>query len=318
MDDTSLAPVASRLQMRARRSKARAAGIALVLVLWVLVLLTIMAGSFVYSVHGNTKLAANIVGTARAQALADGGVERGVFELLGPPSDPTRWMADGQPHTFTLSGVAVRVTLTNESGKIDINLAPVALLAGLLQSVGLQADRASVVAQDIDAWRRGNPVAGLGALTSAGDASSQRGKFQSIEALQSVPGITPELFRRLAPLITVYSGQPGVNTAIAPSGVLLAIPGVDPALVRAYVAQRQQYWANRQTVPAFPQASSYGNAQTGAFIGVRSEVDLPDGAAFIRDAVVQITNRKGAPVSYLAWREGYPTRTQPAPAMPEQ
>lgn len=298
VDGRVSAPVRPR---PARRPAARAAGIALILVLWVLVLLTIMAGSFVYVVHGNTRLAANIVGAARAQALADGGVERGVFELLGPPGDPARWTPDGQPHVFTLAGTPVRVTLTYESGKIDINLAPVPLLAGLLQSVGLPADRAAALAQAIDAWRQ--PAAQAG-LASAQPGDPQRGKFQSIDALQSVPGVTPELFRRLAPLITVYSGQPGVNTAIAPAGVLLALPGADPAQVQAYLAQRRQDWANRQPVPAFPQAGSYGNAQTVAYVGVRSEVELADGVGFIRDAVVQITNQRGNPFAYLAWREG--------------
>jgi general secretion pathway protein K len=276
-------------------------GIALILVLWVLVLLTIMAGSFVYAVHGSTRLAANIVGAARAQALADGGVERGAFELLASPSDPERWAPDGQPHVIMLAGTPVHVTLRYESGKIDINLAPVPLLISLLRSVGLPVDRATVLAQAIDAWRQPPTQAGL---SSAQPDASQRGRFQSIDALQAVPGVTPELFRRLVPLITVYSGQPGVNTAIAPAGVLLALPGADPAQVQAYLAQRRQDWANRQPVPAFPQAGSYGNAQTGASIGVRSEVDLADGVSFVRDAVVQVTGARGNPVNYLAWREG--------------
>lgn len=293
------------------RSRQPAAGIALILVLWVLVLLTVMAGSFVYAVHGNTRLAANIVGSARAQALADGGVERGVYELLGPPGDPAGWAANGQPHVFTLAGTPIRVTLTYESGKIDINLAPVPLLAGLLRSVGLPVDRAAALAQAIDAWRQPPTQAGL-ASAQPSAAADARGPFQSVDALLEVPGVTPELFRRLVPLITVYSGQPGVNTAIAPAGVLLALPGADPAQVQAYLAQRRQDWTNRQPVPAFPQAGSYGNAQTGASIGVRSEVALADGVSFVRDAVVQITGARGNPVNYLAWREGDARRVSAA------
>ncbi len=50
--------------------------------------------------------------------------------------------------------------------------------------------------------------------------------FQSTEELQLVLGMRPELYQRIAPMITVYSRQPGVNPHLASRAVLLAIPGV--------------------------------------------------------------------------------------------
>lgn len=277
----------------------------MVLVLWVLVLLTVIAGSFVYSVHGQTSLAASAVDRARAQALADGGVARAAYALLQQNSiNPAGgWAPDGQTHRFELAGATVEVTLTSETGFIDINLAPLPLLQSLLQSVGVSVDRADAIAQAIVAWRQPVSAAGLGTASAQGGVSAH-GRFQSIEALQAVPGITPEIFARLAPLITVYSGQPTVNTAIAPVGVLRALPGVTAEQIATYVELRRSAWAARQPVPPFSLAGSYGGGQISPYVGVRAVARLPSGATYVRQAVIQVMPSPDRPVNYLSWRSG--------------
>lgn len=277
---------------RARASR----GIALVLVLWALVLLSVLAGSFVYAVRGNTRLAANAVDIARAHALADGGVERGAFELLKPPTDLKRWQPDGRSHSYTMGTAVVRVTLDDESGRIDLNTAPPALLYGLMKAAGAGA-QADALAQAIVDWR--SPV------PPGTQSNPLRGRFANIDVLQAVPGFTPALFRRIVPLVTVYSGQASVNTAVAPPGVLLALPGVAPATVQAYVAQRAQALAAGQPVPPLAQAGAYGTGIYSGFTRVRAMVELGHGVSFGRTAVVQIGGNSGAPLRFLAWRETY-------------
>ena len=55
--------------------------------------------------------------------------------------------------------------------------------------------------------------------------------FQAIEELQLVLGMRPDLYRRIAPSITVFSRLPGINPAIASREVLLALPNVTPEMV---------------------------------------------------------------------------------------
>ena len=285
-------------------------GIALILVLWVLVLLTIIAGSFAYSVHSSTQMAANAVDTSKARALADGGVFRGVFELLGAQPGSTAWTPNGLTHPMRLGNQDIEVTLTDESGKIDLNGAPLALLVGLLQSVGVQADRAAPLAQAIVAWRAPLP-SGAGLQPQLG-VIAPHGPFHHIEPLQQVPGMTPGIFRRIAPLVTVYTGLPGVNATIATEPVLRAIPGVSAELARAYVQQRAALLQAHQAVPPLNQAGTYKIATLSGVVSVRADVRLPSGVSFSREAVVRITNQPGHPYQILAWREDFPAPAQSA------
>jgi len=68
-----------------------------------------------------------------------------------------------------------------------------------------------------------------------------------MEELQLVLGMRPEIYRRLAPLITVYSRQAGVNPQVASREVLLAVPGLGPETVDAillYAAGRPVFVAD--------------------------------------------------------------------------
>lgn len=293
-------------------SKARHQGIALILVLWVLVLLTIIAGSFAYSVHGSTQMAANSVDIAKAQSLADGGVFRGVFEMLSASNTSTAWKANGKTHPMQLAGQTVAVTLTDEAGKIDINGAPPALLVGLMQSVGLGADQASELAQEIAVWRSPPPT-GAGLQPPIG-ALVPHGPFTNVEELQQIPGLSPRLFRLIAPLLTVYTGLPGVNTLIAPVAVLRAIPGVSPQVAQAYAQQRMVLLQSNQAVPPLVQAGTYNIASLSGVVGVQATVQLPSGVVFSREAVVRVTNQPGHPYQILSWREG---SLPPAAPMPQ-
>ena len=133
--------------------KRHQSGVALVLVLWVITLLSVIAGNFAFSMRVEAKIARNLVSTAQAQALADAGLQRVWFELSKPPTDLQRWQANGVAHQFTLGGAVLTATLQDETGKIDLNTASDALLQGLFKSVGL-SDEASVALVDaVVDWR---------------------------------------------------------------------------------------------------------------------------------------------------------------------
>jgi len=227
-------------------------GIALILVLWVVALLAVIAGSFVYGARSTALVAGNLVSFAKARALADAGVHRGLYELARPATDAERWKADSRTHVFSLDAAEIRLVMRDESAKIDLNTASDALLKGLLLSAGLDEEQANQLLDAILDWRD------VDELTRPQGAERDRyeamglpyiptnAPFQTVDELQRVIGVTPGLYRKLAGALTVFSRSPGINSTLAPRQVLLALPNVTEADVDAYLAQREEMLAAEQ------------------------------------------------------------------------
>src|SRR6266496_3773494 len=127
---------APRRSMLHARGVARERGIALILVLWLTILLTVIASAFAYSMHTETLAARNAVSLAQARGAADGAIMRFAFELMRPRTVNDTWQADGQPHEWYEGDARIAANAIDESGKIDLNAASDALLQGLFQVAG--------------------------------------------------------------------------------------------------------------------------------------------------------------------------------------
>src|SRR5689334_11474867 len=114
---------------RGRSGRARQRGIALVLVLWVMALLAVMVVGFAGDARTELKLARNQADAAQARAIADTGVSLALLSVLDNNED-TAWRIDGATHSLAYGDGAISVSVQDEGGKIDLNLAPPALLAG--------------------------------------------------------------------------------------------------------------------------------------------------------------------------------------------
>ena len=298
--------------MRARRQH----GVALVLVLWVITLLTVIAGNFAYSMRGEAQIAANLMQNAQAESRADAGVQRAWFELMKPPGDPSRWRADGVPHQFLQQGIPVQVAIYDEAGKIDLNTAPEALIAGLMRSIGLDEPTGSALAAAILDWRSPGMLKRINGAKeddyrAAGkDYGPPNAPFQTVDEVQRVLGMTPEVYRRIAPSLTVYSGQPGINTSVASRDVLLAIPGANLGMVEAFLRQREEALLNNQPLPTFAAAGAVSAASgTPSAYFIRSEVRMGEGSGFVREVVGRLNAGSAQQIRVLSWGEG---DTQPA------
>ena len=291
--------------------KRREQGVALVLVLWVITLLTVIAGNFAFSMRSEARIAANLLQNAQAQAHADAGVQLAWFQLMKPIGSPGRWEANGAVHEFMHDGVAVKVSIQDESGKIDLNVAPEELLKGLFKSVGLDDQASALLTAATLDWRTPGSLKRLnGAKEEDYRAAGKNygppnAPFETIDELQRVLGMTPELYRKIAPALTIYSRQPAVNTSVAPLEVLLAIPGVNLAMVEQFMLRRQEAIATGQPVPLWAGAGAVcsGSGGLAAYL-VRSEVVIPGGASFVRQAIGRPSSDPKNPVQVFAWGEG--------------
>jgi len=300
------------------RARDAQSGIALVLALWLTVLLTVIASGFAFSMRTEALAVRNAVSLAQVRVIADGAVERAAFELMRPQVANV-WKPDGQPHRFVDGEATVVVTAVDEAARIDINAAPDLLLKNLLVVIGGLDDSAAASLVDAIAdWRDPDELrrpngAELPEYRAAnlkyGPANAP---FETIGEVARVLGMTAELYRRIAPAITVYSGQPGVNAATAERSVLLALPNATPETVDAFIAQRTQALADKLAVPPFPPAQAFGSGPAPIW-RIRAEATMPDGVTFAREAVLRRSPDAQRPLIALAWLE--PSRSVAPPSL---
>ena len=307
--------------MKAVTNKKHQHGIALVLVLWATTLLTVIAASFAFSMRTDTLLAQNLAASARAQALADAGVQRALYEMFKPIADLQRWKGDGVPHQWEFGGGKLSIMVLDVSGKIDLNSASDDLLKGMLKSVGLTDEESNILLDAIVDWRDGDDLprpkgAEVAEYKAAGlKYRPSNAPFETVNELQRVLGMTPDLYANLADALTVDSHQAGINAAIAPRKVLLALPGANAALVDAYLIARQEALVKNLPPPPFAPAAAAVAGDDGSVYSVRAEAALPDGTVFIREAVVKIDQGAVRKFVFFSWKEGEAT---PKPIIGEQ
>lgn len=288
------------------------AGIALVLVLWVVTLLTVIAGSFAFSTRTHTQLSANLLAQARARALADAGVHRGLYLVSRPDTDSERWKAVGRAYPFEIEGNAVTVSIRDETAKIDLNSAQEGLLKGLLLRAGADEDEANRLLDVIIDWRDGDELSRpQGAereqyLAAGKDYAPPNAPFQTIEELRLVLGMRPEIYRSMLPALTVFSGQTGINSALAARDVLLAIPDVSVEDVDAYLEQRRSRLEQDLDPEPFPAAARFNVSAGSRVYNLRSLARLEDGTTFGREAVASLSPDRHRPVTILNWKEYRP------------
>ena len=291
-------------------------GFALVLVLWILSLLTIMAGSFALTMRRESSIIAGIKDNAAATAAAEAGIAVAQMLLLQPDQNK-RWRADGNVYQVDFGETQVRVRLLSESGKIDINKADQLLLQSVMAQAPLDEDKQAKLVGAIIDWRDGDDLLSLNGAEKdeyrkAGLRYKPRNKpFQSLEELQMVLGMDEKTFNWIQPLITVYSGQAQVNTKVASAKVLKLLPGIDISLLDSYLVSRLENARNGQPAPEFGAGLAAGSrlgigggaGGVNETVTIVSEALLPDATRAMIEAIVQKSNTNPLePYKILKWQ----------------
>jgi general secretion pathway protein K len=239
-------------------------GVALVLVLWVLTLLTIMVSSFALGVRRETRLTANIRDKAQAIALAEAGIIFAQLHLLTTDKQQ-RWQASGHIYPLNFKDAKIRIRIESEAGKIAINQAKETLLMKMLLQTNLAENQHQAIVNAILDWRDADDLiriegAEKNSYRQAGLLYEPRNKpFQTIEELRLVLGVSAELFAQLKPMITVYSTRVAVDLTTANQQVLVAVTGLAPEVIDDYIAQRIAQDNKNLPLRDFPQPSAKKN-----------------------------------------------------------
>ena len=175
----------------------RQRGVALLLVLWVLALLSLLLGGLAGWVQLETRQAAWHRQHTQAALAAEAGVALAV-QALADPVQRKQWVADGREMPLVFDDAQLRVSLHSERGKLYLNSAEPADFARVALACGATAAQASRLAKDLET-RRERGVA----------------PFRVVEEVRQLPGMTQALYRRLVPQITLWSGLDRPDPAFA-------------------------------------------------------------------------------------------------------
>lgn len=293
-------------------------GVALIVVLWMLALLSVIAGSLVFTTRTELVIAGNVVSMAQAEAAADAGVYKAISELLSPrPNDPLSWKANSLVHPWEFGGARLAVMIADEGGKVNLNSADPQLLKSLFVSRGVDESAAESLVDALADWRDPDTLRRLhGAEKEDYLAAGLRygpanTNLTAIEELRQVLGMSDSLYLMLAPLVTVFSGQAGINPASAARDVLLALPGASPFVVDQYLSDRQAAAEQGLPPPIFPLAVPYLAGGISPTVTVQATAVMGDNMYFCREAVIRLTSDRLTPYTVAAWR----APTGPVPSM---
>jgi general secretion pathway protein K len=214
----------------------------LIVVVWTIMLLSLLAAGLgarqVFALNLVQRMEANL----SESYLAMAGVQRAITVLQRDLTPHADGFADAWSHdpasfadqvfgegTYTVGypvmqqGVSgVRYGVIDEERKLNLNTAPTDLLQRALEQVGqLREDEARTVAESVLDWRdedhetRDHGAENFYYLGLDHGYECKDGPFENLEELLLVRGVTPALYQRLAPLLTVYGGgSVNINTAL--------------------------------------------------------------------------------------------------------
>ncbi len=299
----------SHLQSVPISSRVKQQGIALVLVLWVALLMSVIAGSFALSARTESLQSRILFNETKARFLAEAGLNRAVFELRNPDPE-TRWIADGRPYKFELDDAEIEIKIIDESGKIDLNQASEELLIGLFASLGVDYDEAIGIVDKILDWKDADEEVRLAGAEDADyfAAGYQYGAkdapFDTVPELIQVMGVSYEMYRKIEPALTVYSGRKAINLAFAPKEVLLAINGVTAEAADMFIEERTAIEDVNAVLPLLAEGYSGQLRGGGTTFSIISKATLPNKQFATIDATIRMGgNLQGRPFRVVRWRD---------------
>ena len=229
-------------------------------VLWVMLAMSMLALSFSASIRTEVDAARNVVEQKEAYYLARAGVEYAIYKVI---ESQTAFAQIQQRREGNLQSIppvltgyielplgrgGARVQISDETGKMNVNLAPGYLLYNLLIMIGLDEREADMITDSIEDWRDRDDLNRINGAESnyyqglEEPYLAKNGLFDVPEELLLVKGITPEIYYgrkgttqdgdpieyyALQKYLTTFTTINRINVNSAPLPVLAAIPGLD-------------------------------------------------------------------------------------------
>jgi general secretion pathway protein K len=300
-----------------RRSISRSSGrcsegFALVLVIWGLGLIALIALTVITAGRYRVLATANLIENAKAEALAEAGVNLLRLELHAAFASGSlstlRFTTNGEPLLCAMpQGALAALVVEDEGGKADLNTASPQLISALLRGFGAGPEEADRVAKAIAEFSRPEANAMLEEVAfRAYEADGRpygpkKSPYVTVLELDQVIGMRPDLLRAVLPYLTVHSRTPGVDPRVAAPALLGALAGLEPARVAQLVGNVLTDREREATPRGVP--SRFLSPSTGRSFLVRAEVRMPAGGLFAQEAIVELPASEKAD-ELREWRRG--------------
>ncbi len=294
-------------------------GFALFVVICTVGLLALAAAAFSNMARVHVKIAASNVETARAEALAEAGINLAVLNLLSVPVNSSRRLPDfvvgGWPLRCRLNADLLVIRTQDEGGKIDLNFGSERILRALLVGLGVGPAQAAAHVDSIldyrdgDGVKRPNGAEGAEYLAAGRPHGPKNAPFVVVEELEQVLGLDRDLIERMLPFVTTYSGKDGVDPETATKRLTEFLLEGD-----RYSHPGDALDAMHFAPQAFDLPAHFAAPSQRAVFTIKVEVLMAGGASFIREAIVDISPTRvsgrtpGQPYRILRWhRINYPS-----------
>ena len=279
-------------------------GIALISVLWVGVVLGALAAAVMALSRSDLDLARSQRLQAEAEAAADSAARVAIYALVNRADVPIA--ADGSVAAWRLGAAEVRVQVTSEHGRVDLNRAEPDLIATVLAEAGAETGEAErLAAAIVDFADADDAVTPSGAerpdYAAAGLPGPKNAPVEQEAEILGVLGMTAALYRRVSDAFTVHSRRPRPQDGQEHPLVAASLnAGTGPAAEPLPPAFAVELDATPRTLRASP------GVTPSDLLRIRAEAETPSGARAARLAVVSLRIRGGSAYSTLAWRRATP------------
>ncbi|MCU7876812.1 MAG: general secretion pathway protein GspK [Candidatus Thiodiazotropha sp. (ex Lucinoma borealis)] len=208
----------------------RQQGVALVLVLWLVALLTIIAASFSTHSKVESRLTGNAIDALRAKLMAESGFNRAIMELL-VNNPQQRWNVNGQVYPLESEQGIIHIAIRSSSGLLDLNKASREQLQKLFILVTEETQEQEALADRLSDWRDSDD---LRRLNGAEDKDYRNLGYPyvtagrdliSIDELAYVMGFDAVRVNKLRPYVTLYSDSANLDYRFAAEELTLLLKG---------------------------------------------------------------------------------------------
>ena len=288
-------------------SRAGERGFVVVAILWMLAALGALASAYaVFAV--NTAASVYLPQERlRAEQTILAAVELTAYRQLAWPKAAR---PDLGAFSTRLGAARIDVAYRSESARVDVNVAPHDVLAGVFFVAGAKEAAAKFLADRIVAWRE--PADEQGKRAEAALYRKAGLSYQPIGApfdnaleLALLPQMAPSLLARALPLLTVYNGTGKVDPLAADPAVLSALPGMTAKIVSALKAAAGPNKPDAAALTAIAgPAADFVSLNANDNVRAEIVVTTPE-RRLAAEVVLHLTDTAAEPYQILFWRDDF-------------
>jgi general secretion pathway protein K len=322
-------------------------GIVLIALLWIFIALSAIVLSFARESHVEVAAARNSQSLEQAYYVARAGITETIYRLMyeqySPRTQQNALQDEPTPLdlgrvTGEFGGGRYTVNIQDETGKVNLNSASTTSeeqLRNLMLAAEIPPADADVITDSILDWldtddsSRENGAEDDYYQTLSPPYSAKNGRFEAIEELLLVRGVTPEYFYGrperaddgsiiykygLCRYLTVYSNRNQINVNFAPLPVLLSIPGMTRDSAER-IFQRRQTEPFRNTLEISEESVGMLGTTTSQYLTVQTSntytlnVSASMGNSKVRRVIRTVVNLDSGQQNFyriLYWNENVP------------